>query len=632
MSKYDDMSLEQLQALKASNLQDTQARAERRNAYDSMSLEQLQALKQSKANNPITQQQARESTVGGLLDQGEGRGLGSLKDTTNPLIPIGASLNKYVAEPIQTAITQVTGTPEDVAKLKAQQSSERAQYENTPVGKSSAASILQGATSAGLAMTPVGGASLSGQVAANAAIGGALANPGERVAGAVEGAVATGLIGGATKAIGKGFTALGNKIKATPDAVTLGQATGNKTFEWVDQALSKVPLTATKKALTQQIEDVKAKTADFTEMARSMDPDTVGAELANSMAKVHSRVSDISAKQFTELARNIDQTAVGSTVRLSKTKTIAGEVLAKLSSNVDDGSKSAVDQLKQLLDTDATTFSEARNVQTLVHDQYSRLKRLDSPTAKAYEPIIKAVDQEVGRIADASGYGKDWNTAQSFYRNRVLPLRDNQYIDKGIKAGQKNLYEGRNVKSIRPDKAVSTLLKGTPEEIKTLVSSLDGKGKNALKNTLLSDTYNKAIIQSGEKIGQIDPIKFRKGLSDGLKGLGLLGDQVTAKAAKGLVNATEVINRNPILLAKSGTSINKYLGISAVVGGSLFNAPAVAAILTATAVISKMTASKGTLKQIMKLGEYNKNDPRLPGMVRDLLIRTVNQPSDTEQQ
>lgn len=622
MADLSNLSNEQLDALIKQKEDTIKSKATVKTDISQLSDEQLDALIKSKENiKKALPQQSLEPS--GIVE--------------SIAVPLGASAVSTVHNAKQLYL-DMFGSDEDAKKERSSYESERAQYEKSPIGSSVSGKVIETAGDVGQFLYG-GGALLKGvgaltkglksssvisNVATDLALG-AFVDPGEdgsRLGNAITSAGIGGATRGVLNAVGTGIArgTSGAQDAIERGARTAGQALDSKKVQSLEGLLARVPFVGTKKALQSQIDETKAAVELFSKEASALTPESLGSDIATSMARRNKTVSDISDQMYAKILPTIDGTKAGHNIDLSDVKELGATTLIKLTNNMDDVSKRAASDIKTLLNSEPKLFSEVVGLKKLAQSYYSSLRVADKSIAAEFKPLVDALDKKVQTIASNAGMGKEFLQANKYYKDVVLPFRQVKFLREGVKRGADNLSDDLANNAIDPSDMVKKLM--DVENAKTLVSSLDKEGKNALKNAVIKNIYEKSLVKSGENVDNIDLIKFNKELKKTMTGFGLLDDAVTKQAASGLLKATEAIKKNPLVFQGDNTWQQAAV-LYGITGGGLatIGAAPVAALGLGVKGLSSLLTSKAGVKTLQKLGKYSNSDPKLPIVVRDVLTR-----------
>ena len=607
--------------------------------------------------SPEQQQQVRDyqATKGITNNKPKGVDLQS----NNPLIPIGQAMTELgqtgeLAAKDFLASVGITDK-KDVANRRKEIYSERMQYAGTPVGQSKTAQVIGAATQAGVSVLPTLGVGTG--IKATAVTGGllgAMQDPGnvedplkERAMQAGIGAVGAVATQGALKGAGKFIAPASDAIAR--GAATIGQATKSKTVQAVENVLSKIPVVGTRKAMERQVATTQKAIQDFAESAQALPNESLGATIATSMAKVHAEVSNKSDLAYAKLIPAITNTKAGAAVFLPKTKLkvapIAVELSAKLRtapSSASEAAKAAISSdpvqiannemlsiIEKITATPKTDFATAFELSKSAGELYRSTKKLSKPLAESFLPIVQSLEDDITNVAQRAGLGNAWDKTNKNYANVIVPMR--AFVTKGINAGKQNIRAGEDVAGIDTSTLYNLFSKADVDvlpQAKAMVSSLDGAGKNALKNVIVGDIYNASINKKGE----VDFFKFNTNLKNTMKGLGLVADSNTMQVAKGLLKITENIKSNPIVNANvsqaaqiAGTLTQRATGVGAAVG--LYANPGLIAPVAAGAVavkaLSSALTSKSGIKAIQYIARLNDKNPKTAEIISAFLGRLM---------
>lgn len=594
----------------------------------------------------------------------------------HPLVAAGAGFVD-VGNQGKVLAAQLFGSDQDVKDVRKSNESEAAQYANTSVGSSLSGKIIKVGTEVGTYALAGAAASafapeVLGVYGTNAAIGfaiGAYQDPGEdgsRIINGLESAATGFAIQGGLNKLGSAFAGVSRGLDANPGAVTVGQATGNKTLLGVDKELSDLGwFMGTKANLTNQVNDTKNAVETMFADAKAQPQETLGADLANSMARVNAKVSDFNDAQYAKVIPQIDQAASNTPIKMTPVNNAVAKSISQIAQipgvqsqtvngvtklvSSDPAVQTVLNTINTVTDTGTPAlFSDLVTLQRTVGTQYGQLSQSNPQVASILKPIANSLESVTQSVANSTEYGTDFANLSKFYKDRVLPFRSIKLLQKGVAAGKANAQNAAdlaqgvtgqvsgapdginpttadNVAAIAPSSIVNQFLKSTPpEQLRPLVASLDQDGKNALKNGILHTMLVNNTASSGANAGEVNLIKLGSDLRKNFSNVGLVMDKTSQDQMQGVVNMLSAIKNNPLVFAKDGNLTSNPLikyG-AAITAAHHFGGPAGVPVLAAlTSAITRLTSTKGGLKSIAGIGKMGINHSELAGRTRDILTR-----------
>ena len=153
-------------------------------------------------------------------------------------------------------------------------------------------------------------------------------------------------------------------------------------------------------------------------------------------------------------------------------------------------------------------------------DRVSLPNRTQASLEKIYKSMSDDIDQSIrSNLGDDAA--KAWSQAKSVYAREAQKIKSTRL---------KGLFDKGD---LTPENARNLLLSQKPSEVKTLYQSLDNKGRQAARATLLSEALSKATDAAGDisadrfatQLTKLDPqinILFKGQERQNLKGLGKL--------------------------------------------------------------------------------------------------------------
>lgn len=457
-------------------------------------------------------QAAGETVTAGLVGTAEGlqRGVQNVELLARDIF---GDEEKTAArrEEIQRQRQQLEGTP--LGQLAAE--SPKARIAGQVVGQL-ATDVAAGAVPAGKAAGAVGKgiakvaprlAARGGMVAQGAAQGagiGALQDPGEElgpeatspwgsrlrqaaVSGAVAGGIGAGLAGAGSAVRGASRAVLGPN-KNLP-GVTVGEITGNKAIQGVEDALSRLPVVGMRKAAEKSKMNISSKINDLKATISTQADDLPGMQ----------------ARAFNELAENVKTPVNTNKVRKSlmslsdkyaKDATPGSEAIsreiAKISSKIPQGKDSFANMHSLRAKLDDTLFKESGD---LASTKFAKNAGME---------IRKIIENELKTTAGKAGRAKDYAAAKMMTQE----LKAYQEVDDLLRASvpEEGALDVRSfIKNL--DKVVSKVEKGqkfsapmaresfkdTFKGLKTLVSNAR-LGTNQLKNVNKGITIGQGVL------------------------------------------------------------------------------------------------------------------------------------------
>lgn len=283
-------------------------------------------------------------------------------------------------------------------------------------------------------------------------------------------------------------------------------------------------------------------------------------QIINSLKSQTSKVKQAAGQRYQELVPQIDQLGP---IQYARTTSAIDDAIAELSKPGVVGSKEAVQELQQFKSTLGAadqTYSSLKENRTALRDvvsSYDAMGRSQLPTrAKAllnnvYSAMTGDMD-DAARAALSPQQFKKLKDANAIYANEATKLtrsRLKNVLDKG---------------DVTPEIAENLIFSGRPSEVKSLYSSLDNTGRQAVRATIIQRAINKA-----GGIDDVSPDKFLNELKryQAQTGIVFKGDE--RRQLEGLKQVLQATKRAGQAGVQTATGQQLYAPLGAAAAGSL---------------------------------------------------------------
>lgn len=365
-----------------------------------------------------------------------------------------------------------------------------------------------GATIAtGGALAPLLGEGIINAVVANSLVGSVLAGPEHRGMGAV---------------IGGGTALLAPIVTSTANYLVKASSIGTKVKQVVGQ-------------ISSQIKGM---------------PDKVAAQ---SQANMWNTANAVENKLFTEF-RNVPGKVDGGYIA-AKAATFLNDHLDELSPT----QRSAI-QNYIMNSAKATNLAELHDARKAFAFDYNKFDKLNvsQKVYSGFRSLINESDFVLKNNAEVLGVGQQFNLANRYYKDTVLPL-----INTGAKETAEALDAATMAKAPLDaakitDGLINRYIKNsTPEQAKTFLNTLDDTGRKAVEVQMI----NNALKTATSKTGDVDYVALKTAINNINQSHGSIFSEPTKKILAGLNNTIDeatTIGGMTLDLAKIGPTSKVY--------------------------------------------------------------------------
>ena len=445
-------------------------------------------------------------------------------------------------------------------------------------------------------------------------------------AGRGRAALTGGLLAGGIGTAARGLSALRPVRSASKEAAfaregirpSVGTVTDSKVAQTAERGMSHIPFVGTKGAAKARLKGLQQAGQRFVDKLKKTAPSiddpvkTIGDDLAASRTRWAAKVSNKEKRLYENVFEGTDD--IGK-FGIPATKAKIAELLKTTDSKLlnPNVSRESAEILRTLQEYPRATLREIHSARQILDDVYSKVVKQSNlgnagkQEVRALAQIRTSLENELGEAATMAGKGQAYTRAKEFYQNMVIPLKAPKV---------ERLFGTKG----DVDRVIDTFIKSdSPKLAKSLLRSLDSKGRRALEAGIINKAYQKSL----DKASQLDPTKFINNIKKLRKTLNVTLSKENKQAVDGLIKINNAIQEvgaktgsSPITAAQAIGGGGGTAGVVAATGSGL--PTALASIAATTGVLSQLMTRKAGIALLTRAGKLSPKSAAFGRIMQEL--------------